>query len=141
MTEAVPVAEVRAVSLIPAMVESHVMRVPIRVPVVPAPTKSGEGSDSDSQTKLNSRPIDEKARSPDPPRVERERGPVDEPRIVFRHINDFGVCGCNHNVLSLRRNGFLRRALQVPSFLCSLAHDLNRIEDRLLSVHVGIAER
>src|SRR6266478_464629 len=54
--------------------------------------------------------------------------PVDNPRIIFRHVNDFRVCWFNHDRLSLGRDGFVPRALQVPGLLRSLTHHLNCVK-------------
>ena len=139
VTVVVAIDESPAVGDVPVMVVYQVVVAPIGSPVMPAPAKAGE--DANSQAECNPWPLDECARNPDPPWIERERVPVDDPRIIFRHINDFRVRWFNHDRLSLGRDGFLLRALQVPGLLRSLTHHLNCVKDILLSVHVRIPER
>ena len=115
--------------------------MPIRSPVVPAPAEAAEESDTDSDAEPDPRPIEVEARNADPPRIEREGITVDQPRIVFRHINHLRIRRFNVNRISLGRDGFLRRALQVPGLLGSLTHHLNRVEDVLRPVHVRLPER
>ena len=138
VTVVVAIGESPAVGDVPVMVVYQVVVVPIGSPVMPAPAKPSE--DANSHAERNPWPLDEGARNPDPSWIERKGVPVDDPRIIFRHVNDFRVCWFNHDRLSLGRDGFLLRALQVPGLLRSLTHRLNRVEDRLLPVHIGLAE-
>src|SRR6267142_2150619 len=101
-------------------------------------TKAAEETDTNSHTEPDPRPVEEEARNPNPTRIKCERITVDFPRIVLRHIHDLRICRFNDDVISLARDGFLRRALQVPGLLRSLAHHLNRGEDILLSAHVRL---
>jgi hypothetical protein len=137
--EVAAIDESRAVGDVPVMVVYHVVVVPIGSPVMPAPAKASE--DANSQAERYPWPLDEGARNPDPSWIEREGVPVDHPRIIFRHVNDFRVCWFNHDRLSLGGDGFLLRALQVPGLLRSLTHHLNCVKDILLPVHVRIPER
>src|SRR5437879_13627389 len=93
--EVVAIDESRAVGDESVMVVQHVVSVPIRSPVVPPPAEAGEDADSDSQAERNPWAIDEGARNANPIRIVCEGGPVDGPRIVLRHINDFRVCRSN----------------------------------------------
>ena len=138
VTVVVAIDESPAVGDVPVMVVYQVVVVPIGSPVMPAPAKPSE--DANSHAERNPWPLDEGARNPDPSWIERERVPVDDPRIIFRHINDFRVRWFNHDRLSLGRDGLLLRALQVPGLLRSLTHHLNCVKDILLSVHVRIPE-
>src|SRR5207237_8635712 len=111
-----------AVGDVPVMVVYQVVVVPIGSPVMPAPAKAGE--DANSHAERNPWPLDEGARNPDPPWIERERVPVDDPRIIFRHINDFRVRWFNHDRLSLSRDGLRLRAAAVPCLLRPLPPQL-----------------
>src|SRR6202158_4239412 len=139
VTVVVAIDESLAVGDVPVMVVYHVVVVPIGSPVMPAPAKASE--DANSKAERNPWPLDEGARNPDTSWIEREGVPVDAPRIIFRHVNDFRVCWFNHDRLSLGRDGFLLRALQVPGLLRALTHHLNCVQDILLPVHVRIRER
>jgi hypothetical protein len=141
VTEVVTIDESRAVGNPPVMVERQVVSVPIGSPVVPAPAIAGEDTNSNPQAERNPWPIQVEARLPVPVRIQREGRPVYDPRIVFRHVNDFRVRRFNPDRLSIVRDVFLLRAIQVPSLLRSLTHDLNCIEDILFPVHVRIPER
>src|SRR6266446_8749699 len=86
VTVVVAVGESPAVGDVPVMVVYQVVVVPIGSPVMPAPAKPSE--DANSHAERNPWPLDEGARNPDPSWI-RERVPVDDPRIIFRHVNDF----------------------------------------------------
>jgi hypothetical protein len=141
MTEApASAAEIPAVGSVRVTAVNHAMSVPISSPAVPAPAEATKETDTNSHAEPDPRPIEEEARNPDPTRIEREGITVDDPGIVFRHINDLRICRFNHDRISLGRDGFLLRVLQVPGLLRSPAHLLNRVEDILLPVHVRLAE-
>src|SRR6266436_4029189 len=101
VTVVVAVGESPAVGDVPVMVVYQVVVVPIGSPVMPAPAKTSE--DANSQAERNPWPLDEGAWNPDPSWIERERVPVDDPRIIFRQVNDFRVCWFNQDRLSLGR--------------------------------------
>src|SRR5260370_22645651 len=139
VTVVVAIGESPTVRDVPVMVVYQVVVVPIGSPVMPAPAKPSE--DANSPAERNPWPLDEGARNPDPSWIERETVPVDAPRIIFRHVNDFRVCWFNHDRLSLGGDGFLLRALQVPGLFPSLTHHLNCVKDIVLPVHLRIPER
>ena len=139
-TETVAISESPAVGDVRVMVVNQAVSVPIRSPAVPPPAETTEETDTNSQAEPDPRSIEEKARNPNPTRIEREGITVDDPGVVFRHINDLRICWFNHDRISLGRDGFLLRALQVPGLLRSPAHHLNRVEDILLPVHVRLPE-
>src|SRR6266849_10561856 len=140
-SKAVVIAELSAMGEVRVIAVNQATPVPIRSPVVPPPAEAAEETDTNSNTEPDPRPVEEEARNPNPTWVELERTTVDDPRIVLRHIHDLRICRINDDRISLGRHGFLRRALQVPGLLRSLAHHLNRVEDILLSVHVRLPER
>src|SRR3979490_1931703 len=91
VTEVRVMVESRTVRHVPLMVMHHVVVVPIGSPVVPPPAVAAENADSDPQAKRNSRPIDINSGNSNPPRVIRERIPVNDPWVVFRHVNDLRI--------------------------------------------------
>src|SRR5216684_6731271 len=127
-TEAVAIAEIPAVGDVRLMVVNQAVAVPIRSPAVPPPAEATEETDTYSQAEPDPRPIEEEARNPNPTRIERERITVDDPGIVFRHINDLRICWFNHDRISLGRDRLLLRTLQVSGLLRSPTHHLNRVE-------------
>src|ERR1700686_3110933 len=139
-TEAVPITELPAVGGVRMVAVSQAVSVPIRSPAVPPPAEATEKTDTDSHAEPDPRPIEEEARNTNPTWIEGKGITVDDPWIVFRHIHDLRICRFNHDRISLVRDGFLRRALQAPGLLRSLAHRLNRVEDILLPVHVRLPE-
>src|SRR5271155_4843309 len=113
-TEAVVIAELPAVRGIRVIVVGQAVSVPIRSPAVPTPAEATEKTDTNSQAEIDPRPIEVEARNANPTRIEGKGITVDDPGIVFRHINDLRICRFNYDRISLVRDGFLRRALQVP---------------------------
>jgi hypothetical protein len=132
--------ESRTVRDVPVVVVDHVMSVPVSPPVMPSPPEAAKETHSNSQAEGNPRPIEIEAGKPHPLGVIREGIPVDDPRIVFRHIDDVWIGGFNRDCLSVRCDSFLLRAFQVSSLLRPLAHPLNCIEYVLLPVHICITE-
>src|ERR1700726_2204932 len=99
--EVVAIHERRAMGMVAVMVVCQVVPAPISSPVVPPPAKAREDTDANSQTERNPWAIDEQAGNLAPTRIERKRCTVDNPRIVFRHVNDLRVCRFNHDCLCL----------------------------------------
>src|SRR6202171_52152 len=110
-------------------VVNQAVSAPTRSPAVPPPAEASEETDTNAQAEPDPRPIKVEARNPNPTRIEREGITVDDPGIVFRHIDDLRICRFNHDRISLGRDGFLLRVLQVPGLLRSPTHHLNLVED------------
>src|SRR6202790_5041279 len=127
-TEAVSIAEFPAVGDVRVIAVNQAVSVPIRFPAVPPPAEATEETHPNSHAEPDPRPIEVEPRNPNPTRIELEGITVDDPGIVFRHINDLRICRFNDDRISLGRDGFLLCALQVPSLLRSPAHHLNRVE-------------
>src|SRR6266852_3855859 len=109
--EAVSIGENSAVGLVVVMIETNVVVMPIRSPVVPAPPKPAKVSDSKAETKRNprSRKIQSWIRIPSRP--DPDGCSIREPRIIFRHVNDFRVSRFDHNGLPFLADLFLRCAI------------------------------
>src|ERR1700732_889704 len=114
--------------------------VPIRTPVVPPPAEVTVEADANPETEPDPRPIVVEAGNSNPIRVVGEGIAVDDPGIVFRHINDLWICRLNFDRISVGGDRFLLSALQVPGLLRSLTHHLNRVENILFPVHIGLPE-
>src|SRR5882762_10073709 len=138
--EAGVMAELPAVRNVGVIAVSQVVSVPIRTPVVPPPAEATVEADTYSQAEPDPGPIVVEARNVNPAGVVVEGITVDNPGVVFRYINELRICRLNFNRISIGADGFLLCALQVPGLLRSLTHRLNRVEDRLLPVHIGLAE-
>src|SRR6267143_653492 len=138
--EMVVIDEGAAVRDVSVVVEVHPVVAPIGVPVVPSPTESGEEADPPTDPERNPRADGIEAGVPDPAWISDQRRTIDRPRVVFGDVDDLGVCRLDHDRLALRGDVFLGRALEVSSLLRSLAHGLDGIENRLLLVHVCVAQ-
>src|SRR5271156_4439075 len=130
--EGVVIAELSAVRDVRVIAVNHAVSMPVRTPAVPPPAEATVETDANSEAEPDSRPIVVEARNPTPTRVVVERITIDDPRIVFRHINDLRICRFNDDRIAVGGDGFLLSALQVPGLLRSLTHHLNGIEDVLL---------
>ena len=141
MIEAAAVAKRPTVGDVRVIAVNHAVSMPICSPAVPPPAEAAEKADTNSHAEPDSRSIEEEPRYSDPTRIERQRITVDLPGVVFRHINDLRICRFNCDRVSIGRDGFLLRVLQVPGLLGSMTHHLNRVEDILFAVHVRLPER
>src|SRR5271155_2179298 len=138
--EGVVIAELSAVRDVRVIAVNHAVSMPVRTPAVPPPAEATVETDANSKAEPDPRPIVVEARNSNPTRVVGEGITIDDPGIVFRYINDLWICRLNHDRIPIGRDGFLLGALQVPGLLRSLTHHLNRIEDILLPVDIGLAE-
>src|SRR5271154_217789 len=139
-TEGVVITEFPAVRDVRVIAVNQAVSVPIRTPVVPPPAEATVETDANSNAEPDPRPIVVEARNSNPTRVVGERITVDYPGIVFRHINDLWICWLNDDRTTVGADGFLLGALQVSGLLSSLTHQLNRVEDILLPVHIRLTE-
>src|SRR5882762_4098801 len=104
VTEVVVIDESRTVRDVPVMVVHHIVSVPIGSPVMPAPADAAEYTDSNTQAEHNPRAIDIETGNPIPPGVVLEGRPIDIPRIVFGHVNNFRIRRRNRDRLAVRRD-------------------------------------
>src|SRR5271155_2806441 len=139
-TGGVMIAELPAVRDVRVIAVNQAVSMPVRTPAVPPPAEAIVETDTNSKAEPETRPIVVETWNCNPTRVVRERITVDDPGIVFRHINDLWICRLNDDRISVGGDGFLLGALQVSSLLRPLTHHLNRIEDILLPVHIRLAE-
>src|SRR5579862_7510159 len=108
--EVVAIDEDSAVRDVSVVIENHIVVVPVVSPVSPPPTKSTKESDSETKAERDSRtgevqPWIRVPTWPDPDWVS-----INEPRIVFRHVNDFRIRRLDHNGFPLLAYFFLGRA-------------------------------
>src|ERR1700675_2500315 len=130
----VVIAELPAVGDVRVIAVNQAVSVPIRTPVVPPPAEATVETDTNAQAEPDSRPIVVETRNSDPTRVVGERITVDNPGIVFRHINDLWICRLNRDRISVGGDGFLLGVLQVSGLLRSLTHHLNPAREFLCGV-------
>src|SRR5437899_27915 len=100
-----------AVGDVAVVVEHDSVVMPIVSPVPPAPAEPAEEANSKSEAELHSRSFQIQSRIPVPARPHTKGFSINQPRIILRHINNFGVRGFDHNGLPLRADLFLRCAL------------------------------
>src|SRR5260370_7120039 len=110
---AVAVAEItvaeHVVTKIPAvgdpftMIEERSTVMPVVPPVTPAPSKTSEEANSKSNTEGQSGAIPKNPGHRVPARVGNDGRPVDEPRIIGRHVDPLGSGRVHVHRLLLRR--------------------------------------
>ena len=108
--EVVAIGENPAMGLVVVVVETDVVMMPIRSPVVPSPPKAAKVSDSEAEAKRNSGARKKQSRIRIPPRPDSD-GRYRIGVLALRQINDLGVGWFDHNGLSLLAHLFLRCAL------------------------------
>jgi hypothetical protein len=112
--------------------------VPIKSPDRPAPAKSKERADTESNAERNVRARDA------PPRIEsrpeRDGIPKDQFGIILRDVDNLRIRRLNDYVAALVGHGLLRCAFQISGFLRLTAHELNRVGNIRRLVQIGIAQ-
>src|SRR6266849_1533119 len=103
--------ESRTVGNISVVVVDDVVVVPVGIPVVPSPAKAGVETHPKAQPKRNPRTDGVEPAIGDPARIDYQRRPIDNPGIVYRHVNDLWICRLNDDCLPLSYDLFLRCAL------------------------------
>jgi hypothetical protein len=111
MIEVVTIDKDSAVRFVVVVVEANVVMMPVISPMVPSPTEPAKEANSKTEAKRDSRSFQIQSRIPIPARPHTDGTPIDQPRIILRHVNNFGVRGLDHNSLPLRAHFFLRCAL------------------------------
>src|SRR5437868_14608070 len=139
MIEVVTIDKDSAVGNVGVVVENDSVVMPVVSPVVPAPTEAAKEADSKAKAKRHSRAGKEQSWVGIPAGPYSDWFPIDDPRVVLRHVDNLRVRGLDHNRLSLFAHLFLRCALQVSCRLRTIAHYLNSIHHVLLLVDVSIA--
>src|ERR1700693_3848222 len=139
--EVVAIDENSAVGNVTVVVEENSMTTPVVSPVSPAPAKSAKEADPKAEAKRDSRAANVESRIGIPARPDSDRPSIHQPRVILRHVNNFGIGGFDHNGLPLLFHLFLRCAFQVARLLRAVAHYLHSIHHVLLLIDVGVAER
>src|ERR1700692_4486495 len=103
----VSAVENRSVGGIAAMVIEQSATMPIGAPVAPPPAKPGKKPDAYAQAERVTRSVKIESRVWIPIRIDADRGPIDDPRIVFWPVNNFAVRRLNDDSPSLGGHGLL----------------------------------
>ena len=130
-----------AVGDIGVVVVDHPMAMPIASPVMPAPTIPSEETDAESDSKSNPSSGKEDSRHGVPTWICDHRLAVNEPGIISRHIDDFGVCWLDNDGVALGRYLLLFIGIEVAGLVSLLTHCLDGIRHILLLVGIGVAKR
>src|SRR6202051_751820 len=141
MTEVVAISESSAVRDVGVVVVDDSMVLPVRSPVMPAPAKAAEESDSKANTERQVWTAIPNSWIRIPSRPGNYVTSVHHPRIVCRHIDHFRIGRLHNDCFFLRGYGLLRRGLQISRLLRTLAHYLHCIHYLLLLIYVRVAER
>lgn len=96
---------------VPVVVVSDVVVMPVISPVVPPPPEPAKEPDSEAQAKCNPGSGKEQTGIGIPAWPDHNRRSIDQPGIVFRHINDLRIGRFDDNGLPLLGYGFLRCAI------------------------------
>src|SRR5579864_6616112 len=139
--EVLAICENSAVRYVTVMIEKDVVVMPVESPVTPSPPESAKEANSKTESPRQDRAFHVQSGIPIPIRPHRKRLSIDQPRVVFRHVDNLRISGLDHNGLARLADFFLRRTLQVSRLLRAVAHDLNSSHHILLLVDVGVAER
>jgi len=140
VVEVIAIDDRSAVGDVGVAVVDHGMAVPVASPVMPAPPKSAEESDSKSKTEgdLGTGIKDSGHGNPAP--VGDDRRPVHEPGIVGGHVDNLRVDRFDDDRVALSRYVFLFVAIQFASLPGLLAHCLDGIRHILLLIGIGVAK-
>src|SRR3984957_16214176 len=109
--EAVAIGENSAVGNVAVGVEENSMTTPVVSPVSPPPAKSAKEADPKAEAKRDSRAANVESRIRIPSRPDSDGPSINEPRVIFRHVNNLRIGGLDHNGLPLLAYLFLRCAL------------------------------
>src|SRR6267154_1156751 len=75
-----------------------------------------------------------------PSGIDRYRPPVNQPRIIGRHVDHLRIGRFNNDCVSLCSDPLLLAAIQVPSLLSVLTHLLNSVGHILWIVRIRLAQ-
>src|SRR5882762_6249498 len=135
------VAKLSAVRNELMMIEECPAAMPVVAPMAPAPAESTEISKSKSNAERQSDATPKNSRRLIPSGIDRYRPPVNQPRIIGRHVDHLRIGRFNNDCVSLCSDPLLLAAIQVPSLLSVLTHLLNSVGHVLRVVGVGLAQR
>jgi len=122
------------------VVVDHSVAVPVASPVMPAPSKSSEVTNSKSNSEGDRGPSKKDSRHGIPAWIWNDRVAVDEPRIIRRHVDHFRIGRFNDDCVALSCYFLLVIAIQVTGIASLLAHRLHGVRHILLLVGVRIAK-
>src|SRR6266851_5237728 len=115
--------------------------MPVISPVMPAPPKSSEVTDSKSNTERESDAAPKNPGHSIPAWVGNNRRTVHQPRIISWHIDHLWISRFDDDCASLRRYPLLFVAVQMAGLPSLLTHLLDSIGHILLIVGIRIAKR
>src|SRR6202035_4788817 len=121
-------------------VEKSSTFMPVVSPVSPAPSKSAEVSDPKSHTEREPDAAPKNSRHRIPSGVRHYRRPINQPRIVGRHVHHLRIGRFDDDCVSLRGHTFLFCAIEMSRLLSLLTHLLDAIGDILWLVDIGLAQ-
>ena len=140
VVEVVAINDGSAVRDVGVVIVDYPVAMPVASPVMPAPTISSEEADSKSNPEGNYGTGKKDSGHRIPAWISNDRLAVHEPRIIGRHVHDFRVGRFDDNCVALSCYLFLFVAIQLASFLSTLAHHLDGIRDILLLIGVCITK-
>src|SRR5258707_863381 len=124
-----------------AVVEIRRTAMPVISPVMPAPPKSSEVTDSKSNTERESDAAPKNPGHRIPAWVGNNRRTVHQPRIIGWHIDHFRVSRFDNDCVSLRRYLLLFVVVQIASLARLLTHGLHCVCHILRLVGICVAKR
>src|SRR6266852_9994361 len=141
VVEVVAIDDRSAVRDVGVVVVNHPMAMPVASPVMPAPPKSTEESESEPDSKSNPCSGQEDPRYGIPAWICDDWLPIREPGIIGRYIDDLRIGRFDDDCVPLRRYLLLFIAIEVAGLVSLLAHCLDGICHILLLVGVCVAKR
>jgi hypothetical protein len=137
----VPVIKRGAPGVVPVVVISYGPVMPVRSPMMPAPSISSVEADSEADSVRRVQPAmpDPGILVPSRPRLYATS--VNQPWIIFGDVDDFGASRLDDDGRVLGRYGLLLRSQKIARLLCPLAHHLDGVHHVLFLVVVSVAER
>src|SRR5580692_6613663 len=122
------------------VVVDHSVAVPVPSPVIPAPPKSPEESNSESRAEVKSRTAIKDSGHRIPTWVGDDGIAVDEPGIIRRDIDHIRIGRLDDNRFAFGRYLLLVAAIQMAGLLSLLAHHLDGTHHVLLLVGICVSK-
>src|SRR5713101_1755302 len=141
VVEVVAIDDRSAVRDVGVVVVNHPMAMPVASPVMPAPPKSTEESDSEPDSKSNPCSGQEDPRYGIPAWICDDRFAIHEPGIIGGHVDHFRIGRFNDDCVALSCYLFLLIRIQVASLVSLLTNRLDGIRHILLLVGIRVAKR
>src|SRR5208282_586177 len=137
---AAPVVKRAALGVVPAAAMRDPVVVPIETPIRPAPSKTTEESNAETDAEREVGALIPDSGIGIPSRPRHDGTSVNQPGIICGDVNHIGAGRLNDDSRAVRGYGLLRRGLQVAGLLRPLAHRLYGIHHVLFLVVVGVAQ-